>query len=795
VGYGPWGEVASVTDARGAGYFFRFSFDEETKESYCRITGSSGLVKEVWFDRVGDTKRVALGGKTVKRILKEENAYRVVDEQGRITRKELDERKNVVRVVHPDGREVSYAYEPVFNRRTEKTDERGILTRHSYDASGNLTETVEAANTDSPRTTRYGYDSDANLLFREETGDEKTAPALTRYAYDSWGNRVQEIDPEGGTVAYTHDVGGNVLTRTDALGNRHNFGYDLSGRLIEASDPLGNRKTFSYVAAGNLAKRIDPGGSEWTLSHDERGRPVEIGDPLGASTRYSYNPDGKRTEFQNARGNIFRYVYDPRGRLSRTVDGNGNEVLFHYDGSSGCGSCSFGADRPSRIVFPTFAREFEYDPRGRMTRERKVLSPDTIYEAVYAYDRAGNLVSATDREGKTTRYSYDVLGRPAEVLDAAGGIARYGFDARDNLLLFTDPAGKTTQFSYDRNNRPGKEVRPMGRETLYSWDPAGRLVRKVDPRGQKTEYGYDDGGRLVEIRSLETPGPPSPHKTVSFSYSPTGNLLGYEDGLTSGRFVYDAAYRKIGETLRYGSLELSASISRYPGGLKKSYTGPDGICYEYTYDGNNRVRSVEIPGEGTLLFESYLWLRPTRVRLPGGVLREYSYDPLLRLASTAVKTPSGQIVLGSRHEYDREDHLVLRETEDGLETYGYDDLYRLVWADHPVLGRREFGYDAAGNRTSDTRVPGPWSYNDNHELVSYGNVRQEYDAAGNLVRETRELPSGGSRVRGLGLRRRKPPPAGGKRGRGGPFLLPVRSFRPKAREGDLGGPRLLFLRR
>ena len=48
----------------------------------------------------------------------------------------------------------------------------------------------------------------------------------------------------------------------------------------------------------------------------------------------------------------------------------------------------------------------------------------------------------------------------------------------------------------------------------------------------------------------------------------------------------------------------------------------------------------------------------------------------------------------------------------------YDDLYRLVTADNPVLSDEGFSYDPVGNRITDTQYTGSWTYNDNNELIS-----------------------------------------------------------------------------
>ena len=72
------------------------------------------------------------------------------------------------------------------------------------------------------------------------------------------------------------------------------------------------------------------------------------------------------------------------------------------------------------------------------------------------------------------------------------------------------------------------------------------------------------------------------------------------DGITSAIYTYDNLYRKLSETVNYGTIEPTNNYTYYKNGLKKTFTGPDGVTYAYNYDGNNQLAGVDIPGAGTL---------------------------------------------------------------------------------------------------------------------------------------------------------------------------------------------------
>jgi YD repeat-containing protein len=291
------------------------------------------------------------------------------------------------------------------------------------------------------------------------------------------------------------------------------------------------------------------------------------------------------------------------------------------------------------VIYPTFARIFAYDARGRKVTETDRLSESELNETRYTYDLSGRMTSRTDKEGKTVYYEYDAPGRLITVTAPAASITHYAYDSRDNLISLIDGENRETRFEYDLNNRLVKEIRPLGQETTYGYDGAGNLVERIDAKNQKTGYVYDNAGRLVEIRYYATAGDTTPVKTVSFTYDDMGNLTGYDDGVTSAVYGYDETYRKVSEAVDYGDFTLSSTIEYFNDGRKKTFTGPDNVTYQYQYDTGGRLAGVQIPDVGFVTIGNYTWNRPTRVTLPGGTEKEYEYDPLMRMKRITSRDP------------------------------------------------------------------------------------------------------------------------------------------------------------
>ena len=87
------------------------------------------------------------------------------------------------------------------------------------------------------------------------------------------------------------------------------------------------------------------------------------------------------------------------------------------------------------------------------------------------------------------------------------------------------------------------------------------------------------------------------------------------------------------------------------------------------------------------------------------------------------------------YTYDGDGNRLSMTTQDGTNSYGYDNLNRLISAAHPPSTflpflNESFSYDAVGNRLSDASITG-YSYNAANELTSNSSFTYVYDNNGN----------------------------------------------------------------
>ena len=94
----------------------------------------------------------------------------------------------------------------------------------------------------------------------------------------------------------------------------------------------------------------------------------------------------------------------------------------------------------------------------------------------------------------------------------------------------------------------------------------------------------------MEIKYFNPGDHVNPVKTVAFTYDKVGNLLTYNDGVTSGEYFYDNAYRKVSETVNYGSFTKTYDYTYLKNGLKETFTC---YCPQY-YHNFSRINDRKI---------------------------------------------------------------------------------------------------------------------------------------------------------------------------------------------------------
>jgi YD repeat-containing protein len=126
----------------------------------------------------------------------------------------------------------------------------------------------------------------------------------------------------------------------------------------------------------------------------------------------------------------------------------------------------------------------------------------------YTYDNYGNLTTAANALGHTTKYSkYDNSGRVGQIVNPNGLTTDIAYDVRGRVVSYTVSDGvviEVTHFDYDRVGQLSKATFPNGTLLSYTYDPAHRLTNVTDSNGNSVTYTLDNVGNRI---SEKTAGP------------------------------------------------------------------------------------------------------------------------------------------------------------------------------------------------------------------------------------------------------------------------------------------------
>ena len=301
------------------------------------------------------------------------------------------------------------------------------------------------------------------------------------------------------------------------------------------------------------------------------------------TTAYTYNAsgqiatvDGPRTDVADVTTFTY-YPNDPaqglnRGQLQKVTNAIGQEIL--YDNYNAWG-------KPQSVTDITgVVTNFVFDTAGRVessTRDGKTTTFD--------YDNVGRLLSVTLPDARTITYTYTAAGLKETITDNIGNYIRYTYDTEGNRTReeIHDDAGtlaKYTDFSFDEFNRLDQVIYPDSHFEDYTWDQNDNLLTATDAAGRTVSRDYDPLKRLI---SVTQPG----DVTTAYGYDSHDNLTTVTDAETR---VTVFAFSDLGQTRSENSPDAGLTTYTYDEAANlSSKTDANGISVHYRYDSLNRL--------------------------------------------------------------------------------------------------------------------------------------------------------------------------------------------------------------
>lgn len=600
------------------------------------------------------------------------------------------------------------------------TDYRTTITSYTYDAAGNLAQTVVAAGGNVLRTQVARYDAQGRLVAElPDTAARKITPTSTQADIEGIWSSHQTV--------HTYDAAGRRTSTRNAAGDTTRYFYDADGRVVYSINSAGDVKASTYGALGQLmterTTRIDgstlvtlpPGGFATTA--------------VASAIDSAYVPHRDR---------LVTYAYSARGDLtSRSETYGGDSAVFGGSATvyPALTLSTYNAFRETRDHVTRFYQPVgggylqevtrsDYDRRGLL--KATTVDPGAIeVRQTFERDAFGRVVTHTDAVGNQRVTRFDKVGREVEVFDGANlshattsqmPTRKTAYDAFDRVLKVFDAYGNETQYAYTFEENKGIEA-----VTITTPDMAASTT-KVNRLGEVVETRSATGRRTLTATTFDASG--ERRVTVTETTS-----AGVERTLSSTLFdKLDRAYEvtdRSGVTtlLQYdqaGRLKTRIVDRSIPGG----YQGLN-LATTYDYDAEGRtVKTTEPTGKVTV----YTWSQR-------GELLSQTVDP-------------GGLNLTSTIQYDDAGRVVTQTDAAGVvRTYTYDAAGRRIREITDPGGlniTQQWAYDKAGNVTAWTDGAGQvtrYTYDGEgrvvHTIGAMGNVtRNWYDANGRLTRTT-----------------------------------------------------------
>jgi RHS repeat-associated protein len=573
--------------------------------------------------------------------------------------------------------------------------------------------------------------------------------------------------------SHAYDAEGHVVESRDGAGGRRTFVWDaadhtfLREERVHLSEQTLSWQSRSDRATGAVVESVAPGGERRTRRVDAFGRPTMEwleGDSERLPTRsFTYHDEGplprvvvtaRRTSGEDAvdhvetlsdglgraRGQLVRH---PDGRwvlLGATgFDARGHEIGRQNGRVLDGPEAVFGA-----LAEPGPARRTTYDALGRPVevlsaagrRERFAYGP---WRTLFWH--GGQVDPESTYEHTPSARTLDGRGRVValeETLDGQTLVTRFRWDAAGALIAKTDPLGRTSTYEYDGRGRRTAVVDPDAGRFGFEYDGASRLVARVHPDGQVVRYGWDAAGRAV---TTDDDGDGAPEVRRIWDETHPGRLARVEDSVGTQAFEYDARGR-IACTTRTIDAASYRTCSHYDAQDRVVGHGhPDGSATMWQVDALGRtvriddLAAIERDPDGRLLALGY----------ETGLREESGYDPDGLLVRRDVFDASDGAIERMSWTWDAARAVAARAraAADAVEaeTFEYDNLGRLRSARGPD-GDTTWTYDGAGplrSRTSDAPEmdAGEAAYDERHPSTPqrFGAVALEWDARRRLVHD------------------------------------------------------------
>lgn len=405
------------------------------------------------------------------------------------------------------GKKVSYRYD--WNGRLSAVlDENGQrIAAYAHTPGGKLKEIVQANGI----RTRYGYDTDGNIIrLRLEKESGETISDLS-YEYDLNGNRTLKAGSrllcDGSlaeqNISYRYDSMDRLVSEIQD-GEKTEYLYDLCGNRLKKLDKSG-RMEYNYNRKNQLTSRTWNGG--YSAYHYDRQGNLLAATGTEGTTLFSYDVFNQQTAVTMPEGGVLENRYDAEYLRAGTVE-NGQDgdtigrYILGYGVAAGWnrekeGYHPYHLDEQNSTAYITGANgeienNYQYDAFG-VIREHHAGIHNRILYTGQQYDQISGQYYLR------ARYYNPIVGRfLQEDVYRGDGLNLYAYCA-NNPVVYYDPSGyneesEKCELSIENDSETYDPSKPLSPSNYPNPDPDyTKPPVRYDPQTPEELYRMQKG--------------------------------------------------------------------------------------------------------------------------------------------------------------------------------------------------------------------------------------------------------------------------------------------------------------
>ncbi|HTB07836.1 MAG TPA: FG-GAP-like repeat-containing protein, partial [Bacteroidia bacterium] len=427
------------------------------------------------------------------------------------------------------------------------SEDVGVLTSYTYDATGTITEQQITSSGLPTETTQYAYD----LYSRFPINIKNPLLQITQWLYDPlWGKPTLEQTPDGMLTQTVYDAYGRVSQITTPDNVIQYTNYNWSSLAYNPNDPFdvsvtslyniikqkkGNPSVTTYYDMHDRQTRTETDGFSNTIytiksydamgnvygesnsyqtvsasnnpirtynSYDDHNRLIEsdvfrsFGGPIRTTFSYQYNSGVTSVTTTRPDLATSTKATDPTGLLVSTTDNAGNSMAYTYYSNRQLYQTSIGS------VFTSY----QYDTYGRRTQ----MTDGNTGTINYQYNAYGQLIYQKDSKGNVyNNYAYDALGRLTS-MTGPEGVYKTDYvisgNGLNNIKALIGANGITYFYSYDKLRRltqKTENINSIGFVSSYEYDTYSHLIKETYPSGFGVAYNYNSNGYETQANRVD----------------------------------------------------------------------------------------------------------------------------------------------------------------------------------------------------------------------------------------------------------------------------------------------------